>query len=1464
MSKALKTIGKIASVAAVVLAFVPGGQPFAAAASAIAGVANAGAQLLHQPEPQGGSVSKVVIDVSAPSPYVIGRTMTGGVLIHDAAYGAEYKDIPNPNRSMIFVYSDIGPVDEIEGLYTDFVFATSSGDVPGYYSGNMHFSKQLGSRPEFSALAGNQGSIPRWGSSYKLSGKAAGVITMRWDEKQKKFSAGVPELTAIVRGVKVYDPRLDDTYPGGSGPCRVNDEATFIYSENPALHALTYSYGRYENGRKVFGVGKSIHSIDVPAFVEWANVCDANLWMVGGIIYEPADRWNNLKLIMQTGSARPVHNNGVLSVYFDSPKVPVVTFTEDDLANGDVVVPATQSYRDRINGIIPRFRSSNHNWEFVPGTAVEVAQYVSEDGEEKRREVQYTLCQNEGHAAQLAGYEVVNARELKGIVLPLKPKALPYSSGEAVTLDMPNIGLSGTFIIQNRSFNPLTGIVEMTFQSETAGKHAFALGATTTPPATPALVFGEDLDLAQFNAGGFARTVESLIALSWPRDLTITANGAGEIVLTDHTRIYADETVSVLGATLGGNSFNTLYSIYYDDEDRDGGAVSYQITTDHNDAQANEFVKGRHFVGYITTPEDALSPDTIGQTGTPPTLVPGTVPNALSVGSIPAAQIAADIEALETAAEEVELNIMAADLAREQISDDLDYIYSSLPVTNVDLVFNSDQTEWTIGNRERSPDFINDNPPADLTYELDPVGGDQLISDGISRQIVTRKTVRYYQNDIRVYRLSGEFKVDRASTTANDERLRAVFVALDADYNDASPTGATVFSGYNINEDPDPVTGWTQFSVSYAASPDPVDGVDLYTGQNANFDATRAHHVRVAITTNYQNGDGSMRFRRFRLDDITDGFNAETNAAALIIAEESARVDGDLALADTINLLTSRVDGAESNIIDIQTTKADQTDLTAEAERIDGLLSRTDMTESSILSLQSTKADQTALNTEASRIDSLTSTVGGIGTDLDTAEGAIISLQTTKADLSALQAEASRIDTIDSRVGTAESSIIDLNSTKADQSALNTEATRIDNLTSSVGFIEGDIDAVESDILELGNTKADLSALTAEAVRIDALSASLGPTKLNLVFDIEQTTLFFANSREASPTSSPAFPGNVSIFDGDRGPEIVANGTEFFFTRYGEPFDRERPRILEVTAEFKIDSPSTSGGENLRVSAFGLKADYTDAVASGNRFVRTDANYSPNPDSDGWTRISYRVATGPDPVDGTDDYFGADVDYDPEVLSLIRFAFTILSQSGNGTARVRAVNVYDITDALNGQNAVEALVVSETSARVDADNALSNLITNLTSTVGDHTADISSNLGAIATANGAISTLQTDLNAAEATVSLNAMAVEEHDTLFAAGVALRVASGGSSAGLELYSLSDPTGSASVARISGDNILLDGTVGASKLNVNQLSVISEDIGVMRTASTGERLEFRSDRILVYDASNTLRVTIGKLT
>lgn len=490
MSKVFRAVAKIAGVVASVAAVIPGGQPIAAIAGAVSAAASIGAQLTAKKPRARGSTSNVLIGANQSTPYAMGRTYVGGNLIWDVGYGGTVKKVPNPYSASTYTYSWCGPIDGFESFQADFTTIPLSGNAAtGYYAGFLYIARQLGARPEASALAAQWAGEPGWGAAYKLSGHAAAKWSMLFDKDGKIFASGAPQPGAILRGVKVYDPRLDSTYPGGSGSQRLNDESTWAYSESPALHAGTYAYGRTMNGKKVFGVQMGATSIDWACIVAWANVCTANGWKVGGTIYEPGDKWNNLKLIAQAGGAEPMFVGGVLSFKMFAPVTSLATVTADSLAEGDIGLPGMQDWEARKNGLVPQFRSEAHQWEYVDGDLVTVAAYVTADGEEKNDTRKLELVQDKDQAAELVAYELYNGRELGPWILTLKLEFNDYDPGEALTLNIPEIGLSSQLaVITGRKSNPDAGSVTFEFMSETAAKHALALGQAGTAPPAPSLV----------------------------------------------------------------------------------------------------------------------------------------------------------------------------------------------------------------------------------------------------------------------------------------------------------------------------------------------------------------------------------------------------------------------------------------------------------------------------------------------------------------------------------------------------------------------------------------------------------------------------------------------------------------------------------------------------------------------------------------------------------------------------------------------------------------------------------------------------------------------------------------------------------------------------------------------------------------------------------------------------------------
>ena len=227
MSKPLKAIGTVAGVVAgialigtgigaalggtMILAGVGSAATIASVAGAVSAAASFGSQALAKPPPARGSVSQILIDTNPPQPYVMGEGYFAGVLRHDAGYGATLKKVPNPYRGMVISYSGGGPI--LQSITPKVEFA----NVSSWYSGFLYTDTQLGAKPEASALTPHFPGMPGWGSNHRLSGQAAILWNMKFDKDGKRFASGVPVLGAEGKWVRVYDPRKDSTFPGGSG-----------------------------------------------------------------------------------------------------------------------------------------------------------------------------------------------------------------------------------------------------------------------------------------------------------------------------------------------------------------------------------------------------------------------------------------------------------------------------------------------------------------------------------------------------------------------------------------------------------------------------------------------------------------------------------------------------------------------------------------------------------------------------------------------------------------------------------------------------------------------------------------------------------------------------------------------------------------------------------------------------------------------------------------------------------------------------------------------------------------------------------------------------------------------------------------------------------------------------------------------------------------------------------------------
>ncbi|MGE4321918.1 MAG: hypothetical protein AB7E60_02690 [Sphingobium sp.] len=468
----------------------------ASAASMVAAGLSVGVGLLGAITAKRPSVSGVQTSWSADPDAAIsiclGRTIAAGEIRYRKQHG-------NKNKwdTIASVLSGCGPIEAIHQTYMEKEPIVFSGGLDGVYRIDGHDRiwqrTQRGQCPEPAYLAPLVGAPPAWTPAHKLSGYAAVLNTFQYDGTGDHTLTSTPRMNWLISGVRHYDPRLDSSFPGGSGPCRWDDESTWVFSENPWIQGLSFAIGWHQGPARVRvgGVGMHITAIDVQSFVEAANIADANGWKSGGRISMGDDKWESLKAICQAGGGEPIRNGAILSCYINAPRVPIATIGIGDLI-GTAEASTAQTIRDRVNGITPRYTSEDHFWEQVPAGTVVNPDYLAADARERTKMVDYPMVQcaageTPDQVAQLAAYDIANAREAGPIVMPLKLRWLGYRPGDCLAFeDNPQFGrLAGKdAIIIKRAIDPSTAAVTLTLRTEDPAKHGWALSRVGVPAPT--------------------------------------------------------------------------------------------------------------------------------------------------------------------------------------------------------------------------------------------------------------------------------------------------------------------------------------------------------------------------------------------------------------------------------------------------------------------------------------------------------------------------------------------------------------------------------------------------------------------------------------------------------------------------------------------------------------------------------------------------------------------------------------------------------------------------------------------------------------------------------------------------------------------------------------------------------------------------------------------------------------------
>ncbi|HEV2557968.1 MAG TPA: hypothetical protein VGU45_05020 [Microvirga sp.] len=372
-----------------------------------------------------------------------------------------------------------------------------------------------------------------WTTAHRLRGIAY-LVTVFRSPGQETFSEKYPEgamtpIRAIMRLSRVWDPRVSAQDP--------NDEATWAWSDNPALCILDYL--RHPDGYR-----RSLADIDVPSFSAFASLCDQpiplaaggtekryRLWGIYSLTEDPSDVLRRMLAtcdgeLYQTHEGRIALRGGVWTP-------PTVMITE-----GEVLSHQLEQGNNRFgafNELKIIYTSPLHDYQ-----AMEAIPWIDLADQAERGVLQDDLTLDlVPSATQARRLAKIHTRKLnprwRGTVRVAFGPGIDALGERTIRLVLPELQIDDAFQITRFSMAPDLTAVEM--DVVTLGEEAYtwnpAIEERETPPipqeTTPDLTFPVPQTLTPTKVGS---TIRVTVANPGRDDLTLHAQyraGAGAV-----------------------------------------------------------------------------------------------------------------------------------------------------------------------------------------------------------------------------------------------------------------------------------------------------------------------------------------------------------------------------------------------------------------------------------------------------------------------------------------------------------------------------------------------------------------------------------------------------------------------------------------------------------------------------------------------------------------------------------------------------------------------------------------------------------------------------------------------------------------------------------------------------------------------------------------------------------------------
>lgn len=273
--------------------------------------------------------------------------------------------------------------------------------------------------------------IPDWTTAHRLRGIAYTGLKLKYNKNgPNAFKNGFPQMSALIKGIKCFDPRTGE------------DE----WTNNPALILLDYLTN------SIYGRGVPYSNIDEPAFIAAANYCEEKVTYPNGNKYQrytcnlaldPKQTIRqNVLAIASTCRGWPIYTGGMWTLVLDKPEEYTSLRLTDDIMIGDWTVELGKK-ANRYNRVRVSYIDSRRKYEPNQVIVKSDAMLAEDGGIENEWQLALPGTVTKREAKRIASQELKQARQSTFITGRCTLAALAYSVGDVVPVDSALNGWDG-------------------------------------------------------------------------------------------------------------------------------------------------------------------------------------------------------------------------------------------------------------------------------------------------------------------------------------------------------------------------------------------------------------------------------------------------------------------------------------------------------------------------------------------------------------------------------------------------------------------------------------------------------------------------------------------------------------------------------------------------------------------------------------------------------------------------------------------------------------------------------------------------------------------------------------------------------------------------------------------------------------------------------------------------------------